>query len=280
MGKEKFDLQAKKLNVVELRRIQLAKALALPTFVKFQRDHDPRGLEVVTMTEFEKDLPVRVAFLSEYPQSPLAGVLSQAGLKQFHIAETEKYAHITFFLNGTIEDPFPGEERKIIPSPKVSSYDQAPEMSAAEVTKEVIKAIESEEYDAIIFNLANADMVGHTGNVKATIKGCEAVDKALGKIAEYVLAKDGVMLVTADHGNSEEVINLQTGEIDKEHSTNPVPLLIVGNTYRGVAGPTGDPPDGDLSLLHPVGMLADVAPTMLKIMGVEQPKEMTGRALV
>ncbi|OGH73468.1 MAG: phosphoglycerate mutase (2,3-diphosphoglycerate-independent) [Candidatus Magasanikbacteria bacterium RIFCSPLOWO2_01_FULL_43_20b] len=261
------------------RARQLTKAFVLPSFSKFERNYI-KNLFFATMTEFEKELPAVAAFAPQVVHNSLAETISQAGLKQYHVAETEKYAHITFFLNGTIEDPFPGEERKIIPSPKVSSYDQAPEMSAAEVTKEVIKAIESEEYDAIIFNLANADMVGHTGNVKATIKGCEAVDKALGKIAEYVLAKDGVMLVTADHGNSEEVINLQTGEIDKEHSTNSVPLLIVGNTYRGVAGPTGDPPDGDLSLLHPVGMLADVAPTMLKIMGVEQPKEMTGRALV
>ncbi|MBI5222083.1 MAG: 2,3-bisphosphoglycerate-independent phosphoglycerate mutase [Candidatus Magasanikbacteria bacterium] len=261
------------------RARQLTKAFVLPDFSKFKRQYI-KNLFFVTMTEFEKELPVVVAFPPQVVHNSLAETISHAGLKQYHVAETEKYAHITFFLNGTVEDSFPGEERKIVPSPKVSSYDKAPEMSSADVAKEVIKAIESGQYDAIMFNFANADMVGHTGKVNATVKGCEAIDKGLGKIVEYVLAKDGVMLVTADHGNAEEIINLQTGEIDKEHSTNPVPLIVIGKAYRGIAGPTGDPPDGDLSLLHPVGMLADVAPTMLKILGVEQPKEMTGRALM
>ena len=232
------------------------------------------------MTEYEKDLPAVVAFPPQVVQNSLAEVISNAGLKQFHIAETEKYAHMTFFLNGTIEEPFKGEDRKIIPSPKVSSYDKAPEMSAPEIAKEVVKAIESDKYDAIMLNFANADMVGHTGKMSATIKSCEAIDKALGDVVEHTLAKDGVVLITADHGNAEELTNLQTGELDKEHSNNPVPLIIVGNKYKGIAGPAGDPPEGDLSLMQPVGMLADVAPTMLKIMGVEHPKEMSGRALI
>ncbi|MBI4992957.1 MAG: 2,3-bisphosphoglycerate-independent phosphoglycerate mutase, partial [Candidatus Magasanikbacteria bacterium] len=162
------------------RARQLTKAFVLPTLSKFERNYI-KNLFFVTMTEFEKELPVVVAFAPQVVHNSLAETISQAGLKQYHAAETEKYAHITFFLNGTVEDPFPGEERKIVPSPKVSSYDQAPEMSSANVAKEVIKAIESGQYDAIIFNFANADMVGHTGKVNATVKGCEAIDKGLGK---------------------------------------------------------------------------------------------------
>jgi 2,3-bisphosphoglycerate-independent phosphoglycerate mutase len=261
------------------RARELTKAFVLPGFSKFKRDYI-KGLNFVTMTEYEKELPVSVAYCPQVVHNSLAEVISKAGLKQFHVAETEKYAHITFFLNGTIEDPFSGEDRKIISSPKVSSYDQAPEMSSVEITKEVVKAIESDKYDAIILNLANADMVAHTGKIKATKEGCEAVDKSLGIIADHVLAKDGVFMVTADHGNAEEVANLQTGKMDKEHSTNPVPFIIISNKLRGQAGPAGDPPEGDLSLMSPVGVLGDVAPTMLSIMKVKQPKEMTGRSLL
>lgn len=261
------------------RARQLTEAFVLPGFTKFNRNY-LRDLFFVTMTEYEKEIPVTVAYPPNVVRNCLAEVISAAGLRQYHIAETEKYAHITFFLNGTIEAAFPGEDRKIIPSPKVSSYDQAPEMSAAEIAKDVLKQIDSREYDVIMLNFANADMVGHTGNVEATIKGCEAVDKALGQIAEHTLAQGGVLVITADHGNGEEVINLQTGAIDKEHSTNPIPLIIVGADYRGQTGPAGDPPDGDLSLLPPVGMLADVAPTILKILEIPQPPEMTGRPLI
>lgn len=261
------------------RARQLTQAFVIPGFTKFKREYI-KHLHFVTMTEYEKELPVEVAYGPMVVTNCLAEVISKAGLKQFHIAETEKYAHITFFLNGTVEEAFKGEDRKIIPSPKVESYDKEPEMSAAKITKEVIKAIDSEDYDAILLNFANADMVAHTGDVKATMEGCEAVDKALGQIAEHTLAKGGVLLITADHGNGEEVLNLQTGERDKEHSTNPVPLYVIGEQYKGQTGPAGDPPNGDLSLLHPVGMLADVAPTMLSILGVKLPDDMTGRPLV
>ncbi|PIY92478.1 MAG: 2,3-bisphosphoglycerate-independent phosphoglycerate mutase [Candidatus Magasanikbacteria bacterium CG_4_9_14_0_2_um_filter_42_11] len=261
------------------RARQLTQAFVLPAFEKFQREYI-RDVTFVTMTEYEKELPVSVAFPPMVVHNCLAEVLSNAELSQFHIAETEKYAHVTFFLNGTVEDPFPGEDRKIISSPKVSSYDQAPEMSAGLIAKEVARVIEADQYDVIILNFANADMVGHTGDLAATIAGVEAVDKTLGVIADHVLAKDGLLLITADHGNGEEVINLETGDMDKEHSTNPVPFYIISNEYRGKAGPAGDPPEGDLSLMHPVGMLADVAPTMLKLLGVDQPPEMTGRSLM
>jgi len=153
-------------------------------------------------------------------------------------------------------------------------------MSAAGVGKEAVKAIDSGKYDLIALNFANPDMVGHTGNIAATIKGCEAADKALGEVVQHTLSQGGVVVITADHGNAEEVLNLQTGEIDKEHSTNPVPLLVIGKDFEGQAGPAGEPPEGDLSLMHPVGVLADVAPTVLNLMGIEQPPEMTGTPLV
>ncbi len=261
------------------RARQLTQAFVLPSFPKFEREY-LKDLLFVTMTEYEKELPVAVAFPPMVVQNCLAEVISKAGLTQFHIAETEKYAHITFFLNGTVEDAFPGEERMIIPSPKVSSYDQAPEMSALELTKETINAILSEKYDAIFVNFANADMVGHTGDFSATVKGIEAIDKCLGMLADHTLAKGGVLLITADHGNGEEVKNLQTGGIDKEHSTNPVPFFIIGSQFKGQAGPSGDPINGDMSILPPVGMLSDVAPTMLSLLGLDIPEDMTGTILI
>ena len=258
---------------------QLAEAFAVPSFNKFTKNYY-KDLFVATMTEYESNLPVAVAFAPMVVHNCLAEVVSKAGLKQMHVAETEKYAHVTFFLNGTVEDPFPGEERSLVPSAQVSSYDQQPEMSAPEISKNVSKLIDSKKYDFIVLNLANADMVGHTGNLEASIKACKVIDKCLGEIVDHTLAQNGVVVITADHGNAEEMTNLQTGEMDKEHSTNPVPLLIIGTDFLGQAGPSGDPPEGDLSLMQPAGVLADVAPTVLKLLGVEQPEEMTGEALI
>ncbi|MCR4312158.1 MAG: alkaline phosphatase family protein, partial [Candidatus Uhrbacteria bacterium] len=210
----------------------------------------------------------------------LAEVISNAGLVQLHIAETEKYAHVTFFLNGTREEAFPHEDRALIPSPHVPSYDKVPEMSAYAITDRVVKEINTGNYDVIMMNFANADMVGHTGNLEATIKAVEAIDDCLGKIIDAVLEQDGVAFITADHGNAEEVLNLQTHQIDKEHSTNPVPFWIVGKQFEGKPSIAGDVPSGDLSLMPPVGMLADVAPTILAVLGIPQPPEMTGTPLL
>lgn len=259
------------------RARQLTKAFILENFDKFPREKFLSKLFFVTMTEYEKDLPTKVIFFPEEIKICLAKVISEAGLKQLHIAETEKYAHVTFFFNGMREEEFPGEDRIIVPSPRVASYDQKPEMSAFEITKKLVKEIMSQKYDFIVVNFANADMVGHTGNVEATIKAVESVDKCLGEIADIVLSLDGVMIVTADHGNAEEIINLQTGEIDKEHSTNPVPFIVIGKNWVGkMAGLTAE----DLSLMPPTGVLADVAPTILKIMEIPKPEEMTGTALI
>jgi len=261
------------------RARELTKAMALPGFDKFEREYF-KNLYFVTMTEYEKDLPVEVAFLPELIQEPLAKIIADAGLTQLHIAETEKYAHVTFFFNGGAEKEFPGEERILVPSPRVPSYADKPEMSAKDITKKLIEAIMTDKFDFIVVNFANADMVGHTGNLKATIKAVETVDTSVKKIIEVILAKGGVALLTADHGNAEELVNLQSGEIDKEHSTYPVPFLLVSKEWEGKNAGLQDMPGGDLSLLQPSGLLSDVAPTILKILNLKQPKDMSGRALI
>ena len=261
------------------RAREITKAFVLPSFDKFPVTKLD-DLLFVTMTEYEKDLPVEVAYPPQAIENCLAKVVSEAGLKQLHIAETEKYAHVTFFMNGMIEEEFPGEDRAIIPSPRVSTYDKAPEMSAMQISERVVQEITKNTYDLIILNFANADMVGHTGDEAATIKANEALDAAVGMIVDATLANGGVCIITADHGNAEEVKNLITGEIDKEHSTNPVPLLIIGKQFEGMKAPVGDVIGGDLSMTTPVGMLGDVAPTILKLLEVPQPAEMTGKALI
>lgn len=261
------------------RMRQLVAAFALPSFAKFDRPSPADNL-FVTMTEYAKDLPVVVAFAPEVVKHPLSRVISDAGLKQLHAAETEKYAHVTFFLNGTLEAPFNGEDRVIVPSPRVESYAEKPEMAAKEITQKMVKDIEAGAHDFIAVNFANGDMVAHTGNMKATQKAVTTIDECLGKIAKAVLEKNGVMIITADHGNAEEMTNLVTGEMDKEHSTNPVPFIVVGAQFEGQSGAVVEGVGGDLSLTPPVGVLADVAPTVLKILGLKPPAEMTGRALV
>lgn len=261
------------------RAREITKAFVLPQFDKFPRT-PLEDLLFVTFTEYEKDLPVEVAFPPQLIDVCLAKVVSDAGLTQLHIAETEKYAHVTFFLNGMREEEFPGEQRAIIPSPRVSSYDKQPEMSVFQIADRVVKETAAGTFDFIAINFANPDMVGHTGNEEATIKACEAVDQAIGKIAEAVLAVGGALVITADHGNAEEVKNLTTGEMDKEHSTNSVPLVVVSRELEGIKAPSGDVTNGDLSLIPPIGMLADVAPTVLKLLQIPVPPDMTGNPLI
>ncbi len=261
------------------RAREITKAFVLPAFDKFPRE-TIKDLYFATFTEFEKDLPVEVAYPPQLIDQCLAKVISDAGLTQLHIAETEKYAHVTFFLNGMREEEFPGETRAIIPSPRVSSYDKQPEMSVFQIAERVVKDTMAGTYDFIAINFANPDMVGHTGNEEATVKACEAVDKATGMIVDAALAVGGAVVITADHGNAEEVKNLMTGDIDKEHSTNPVPFLIISKDVEGVKAPGGDIENDDLSMVSPIGMLADTAPTVLKLLGVPQPPEMTGSPLI
>lgn len=261
------------------RMREITKAFVMPTFDSFARTH-VENLLVVTMAEYESGLPVEVMYPPEKIEQGLSQVFSDLGMKQLHIAETEKYAHVTFFLNGTREEPFPGEDRQIVPSPKVASYDLEPEMSAREVADRVVKAIQSNTYDFIAMNFANPDMVAHTGNIDATRKAVECIDECMGKIVDAALSREGYVFVTADHGNAEELKNLRTGDIDKEHATNPVPFLIIGKQFEGQPSIAGEVPDGDLSLMSPVGMLADVAPTILAVLGIPQPELMTGQPLV
>lgn len=267
-------------NFREDRMRQITKAFVLPDFDKFERKTFFKNVFYATMTEYEKNLPVEVAFPSEIIATCLAKVMSDGGLKQLHIAETEKYAHVTLFLNGMKEENFTGEEREIIPSPKVASYDQKPEMSAEAISARVIKEIMADKHDVIILNFANPDMVSHTGDMKATVKANEVVDHEIGKILEAVLLKNGAAVITADHGNAEEVVNVQTGAKDKEHSTNPVPMIVVGKEWEGKITPELEAVGWDLSLVPPVGALADIAPTVLKILGLKKPKEMTGTSLI
>lgn len=263
------------------RARQITTAFSVPGFDKFKKQKEYKDLLFITMTEYEKDLPVIVAYPPEDIDYPLARVLSDAGLNQLHAAETEKYAHVTFFFNGGKEDAFKNEDRILVPSPAVPTYDQKPEMSAFEINKKLIPEIRQGKHHFVVVNYANPDMVGHTGVIPATIKAIETVDKCVGELVKAVSEMGGTSLVTADHGNAEELINLQTGEVDKEHSTNPVPFIVVGNQFEGQSLTAGlDSADGDLSIVTPSGMLADIAPTILKMMEIEHPDDMTGSPLL
>ena len=222
-------------------------------------------LYFVCFTQYDETMPnVHVAFKPTELKNTFGEYISKHGLKQLRIAETEKYAHVTFFFNGGNEKQYEGEDRILVPSPKVETYDMKPEMSAYEVTKNVVEQIENEKYDAIILNFANPDMVGHTGSLEAAIKAVEAIDECVGKIVKAIEKVNGVLLITADHGNAEQMIDYKTGEPHTAHTTNPVPLILVGMD--------------DVKLKE--GKLADLAPTMLDIMGLEKPEEMTGESLI
>jgi len=262
------------------RARQITKTFVLPGFNKFIGWKYLNNLFFICFTEYEKDLPVEVASPPEIITNTLGEIISKAGLKQLRIAETEKYAHVTYFFNGGRENKSEGEDHILVPSPQVVSYDIKPEMSAPEVTKKVLDFISEDKYDFILINFANPDMVGHTGNLQAAIKAIEVVDKCLGKIANVVLDKDGVIVVTADHGNAEIMFNMQTGEIDKEHTTNPVPFIIAGKEFEGKTIGFQESPGNDLSLTKPQGILSDISPTILQIMKLNKPPEMTGRSLI
>lgn len=234
----------------------------------FTRKKVVNNLYFVTMTEYEGSLPVDVAFPPQKIKEPLGLVLSKKGMKQLRVTETEKERFVTYYMNGQIEDIYPGEDRVIVPSKGVKSYDQAPEMSAYEIAHEITTRVEQNIYDVIIGNICNGDMVGHTGNLEAAIKACEITDEVVGQIVSSVEQRGGVVLITADHGNVEEMINNQSGAVDTEHSIYPVPLMIIGKQFAGK------------NTMLPTGILADVAPTLLKIMGIQKPQSMTGRALI
>src|SRR3989339_816675 len=262
------------------RARQITKAFVSSDFDKFDRPRFLNNLVFVCFTEYEKGLPVEIAFLPDDARNSLGAIISEANLKQLRIAETEKYAHVTYFFNGGIEEKMKNEDHILVPSPHVSSYDQKPEMSALEVTKRVLDVIDDEIYDFILINYANADMVGHTGNIDATIRAIETLDGEIKRVVDSVLFKGGVAIITADHGNAEIMFNMQSGQMDKEHTSNPVPFILIGNEYRGRTFGWQDSVGSDLSLVQPQGILSDVAPTILKLLKLEKPKEMTGISLL
>lgn len=246
------------------RAREISVALTSPDFDKFERGCEPHRGYYATLTEYNQDFNYPIAYPSVDVKNGIGEVLSNQGLKQLRLAETEKYAHVTFFLSGGRDEPFAGEDRILVPSPKVKTYDMQPEMSAPEVTEHLVKAITGGEYDVIICNYANCDMVGHTGNLNAAIKAVETIDASLQKILDALQQVGGQMLLTADHGNIEQMSDEETGQAHTAHTTNLVPLVYVGGDKKLADG----------------GNLSDLAPTMLDILGVPQPVEMTGRSLL
>jgi len=258
------------------RARQLTQAFVEKSFQGFKRRKILKNLCFVTMTEYKKGLPALVAFPPQEIRWPLARVISEAGLRQLHTAETEKYAHVTYFLNGGRELPFEGEERILVPSPSVPHYDETPEMSALKITNRVIEEIKKEKHHFIIINYANGDMVGHTGNFSAAIKAIEHIDFCLGQLIKEVLNYNGLLVITSDHGNVEEMLNLKTGEALTEHSDNPVPFWLVGKEFKKEKLPAKIKEQKALAQ----GILADIAPTILDLMKLKKPKEMTGESLL
>ncbi|HBJ2621566.1 TPA: 2,3-bisphosphoglycerate-independent phosphoglycerate mutase [Clostridium botulinum] len=247
------------------RAREITRAINDKVFDGFKRE--TLNLTFVTMTQYDKTLEgVEVAYKPQTLANTLGEYVSSKGLNQLRIAETEKYAHVTFFFNGGVEKENPGEERVVIPSPKVATYDLKPEMSAYEVTDELLNRLDSDKYDMVILNFANPDMVGHTGVIPAAVKAIESVDECLGKIADKMLEKDGCLFITADHGNAETMIDFSTGNPFTAHTIDPVPFVWVANDTEGKAIKDGK--------------LADIAPTMLNQLGLEVPAEMTGENLV
>jgi 2,3-bisphosphoglycerate-independent phosphoglycerate mutase len=251
------------------RMRQITRAFVTPDFAGFERTM-LKNLHYVCMTEYEKDLPVTIAFANDDVENPLAKVISDAGLTQLHAAETEKYPHVTFYFNGGREIPFPGEERLMVASPKVATYDLQPEMSAAGIRDGILHAIADDKFDVIIVNFANPDMVGHTGVLSAVITAVETVDQCIGALVDAVTAKGGVAIVTADHGNAEYMIDGDTGGPFTAHTINQVPVILVapeGSPYQHVSLRTG-------------GRLSDIAPTVLDLLKLAPAPQMTGMSLI
>ena len=220
------------------------------------------------MTEYQKHLPVQVIIPPVHVDYPLSRVIAEYDKKQFHLSETEKERFVTYYFNGLREQPFVGEDWEFVQSPKVATYDLTPAMSSEKLVQEILAALAKRYYHFIVVNFACPDMVAHTGNLPAAISACQTMDQSLAKIIPAILSVGGYAVITADHGNVEEMLNLQTGEVDTEHSVNPVPLIIVGQPFQG-----------HYQQLPP-GILADVAPTILKLMNIPKPNQMTGKSLV
>jgi len=246
------------------RARQMTLALTDPAFDGFERAHVPKFGYFCTLTSYGEDFRLPAAFTPQTITNGFGEYISKQGLKQLRIAETEKYAHVTYFFNGGIETPYPGEDRILVPSPRVATYDLKPEMSAYEVTDRLVAAIKSGKYDAIVCNYANGDMVGHTGNLQAATRAIEVLDECIGKAVTAMRETGGEVLITADHGNAETMLDPQTRQAHTAHTLNLVPLLYIGRKAR----------------LADSGALQDVAPTLLAMMGLPQPPEMSGKSLI
>jgi 2,3-bisphosphoglycerate-independent phosphoglycerate mutase len=255
-------------NLRSDRARQLTKVFVQKKFIGFKRKKILKNLCFVAMTNFGPDLP---GILTAFPSRDLEATLPMAlkEVRQLYIAETEKYAHVTYFFNGGYDHPLAGEDRILVPSPKIAHYDQRPEMSAKEITKKVINYLKSDSFDFMAINFANPDMIGHTGNLKAAIDACEVVDNCVGQIAPVVFKRNGTLIVTADHGNAEEMINFKTGEANTQHTSNLVPFILINQTFSK-----------NKIKLKEDGVLGDIAPTILSLIGREIPKEMTERSLI
>ena len=262
------------------RARQITTAFVLPGFDKFDRPSYLKNLYFVAMTQYDRDLPVDIAYPPVKIDHPMARVIAEEKLTQLHIAETEKYAHVTYFFNGGKEEPFPGQENIIVPSPKVASYNKEPAMSANKLTDRLVTEVKKGTFDFIVANFANPDMVAHTGSLKATKEAVEVVDDCLERIVTQVLKADGLVFITADHGNCEEMSNLQTGDMDKEHSVNPVPFIAIGKQWEGKPIYKDLIVDHDLSMLPTTGILSDITVTILKYMGINPASDMTGNDLL
>lgn len=258
------------------RALQLVQAFVQPEVMKIPSQHiNLSNVYLATMTEYFTGLPVHVAFPSISLKNNLAEVISNCHLSQFHIAESEKYAHVTSFFNGGVSQALPGEERIIVTSPNnTQNYSDHPDMSAPQLTDILVDKIVHSENNFYVANFANPDMVGHTGNLAATVKAVKFVDRFLEKIMESTLLVDAALIITADHGNCEQMINLRTGEIDKDHTTNPVPFLLIANEFRFKKNKDKD--FLSLSAKVPDGVISDIAPTILDLFGLPKPSEMTG----
>jgi 2,3-bisphosphoglycerate-independent phosphoglycerate mutase len=253
------------MNFRSDRARELTRAFIEPDFHSFEREFTPRLSAYCTLTGYSEEFNVPVAYPPERIRNSFGEYISRLGLTQLRIAETEKYPHVTYFFNGGVETVYPGEERIMVPSPDVATYDLKPEMCAREVTDKLVAAIESRKFDAIICNYANADMVGHTGNIEATAKAIEVVDECLGRATEAMRKIGGEVLITADHGNAEMMRDESTGQAHTAHTINLVPFVYVGARPAHLAD---------------TGSLEDVSPTLIKMMGLKQPVEMSGRALI
>ena len=247
------------------RARQLTRALAVPGFNEFPVPDRPK-IDFVCFTVYDRTFPLSVAFAPQVHENVLAQVWADLRVRNYRLAETEKYAHVTYFFNGGVESQYPSEQRLLVPSPKIATYDLQPEMSAFKVTKKVLEGIKDGDTDVFVINFANPDMVGHTGKLDKTIEACQYVDTCLGWITKTIMQARGITIITADHGNAEQMINAETGQPHTAHTTNPVPFHLIDQESRGAK-------------LREGGALEDVGPTLLGLLDIDQPKEMTGRDL-